>query len=207
MLMADARLDTSQTFVGALGDSTVKAMMGAYAAMEQETQAAIRREIGAEQVAFMRSAEMRYRGQRHNIEVPMGDLIDVDAVRAAFDGDYERRYGHADRRAGVEIQALHLAATAKLHRPDLVRLRRPQSTGQAAPRRRAVYFESSGGFIDTPVYDRFALASGFAATGPAIVEEYGSTTVIWPEDRFEVGALGEIRIHCTNKDNARAEGV
>lgn len=206
MLMADARLDTSQTFVGALGESTVKAMMGAYAAMEQQMQAAMRREIGAEEVAFMRSAEMRYRGQRHNIEVQMGGLIDVDAVRAAFDGDYERRYGHADRRAGVEIQALHLAATARLHRPDLARLRRPRSTGQAAPRRRAVYFESSGGFIDTPVYDRFGLASGFAATGPAIVEEYGSTTVIWPEDRFEVGALGEIRIHCTNKDS-RAKGV
>lgn len=167
MLMADARLDTSQTFVGALGESTVKAMTAAYAAMEQELQAAIRREIGAQHVAFVRVAEMRYRGQRHNIKVPIGDRIDVDAVRAAFDGDYERRYGHADRRAGVEIQALHLAATAKLHRPDLVRLRRPRSTGQATPRTRAVYFESAGGFVDTPLYDRFVLAPGFAAEGPA----------------------------------------
>jgi N-methylhydantoinase A len=30
--------------------------------------------------------------------------------------------------------------------------------------------------------------------GPALVEEYGSTTVIGPRDRFEIGQLGEIRI-------------
>jgi len=29
-----------------------------------------------------------------------------------------------------------------------------------------------------------------------LIEEYGSTTLIWPGDRFEVGALGELRIHC-----------
>jgi hypothetical protein len=29
-----------------------------------------------------------------------------------------------------------------------------------------------------------------------VLEEYGSTTVVWPGDRFEIGALREIRIHC-----------
>jgi hypothetical protein len=32
--------------------------------------------------------------------------------------------------------------------------------------------------------------------GPVVIEEYGSTTVVWPGDRFEIGALREIRIHC-----------
>jgi N-methylhydantoinase A/oxoprolinase/acetone carboxylase beta subunit len=50
--------------------------------------------------------------------------------------------------------------------------------------------------VEAAIYDRGALAPGFAATGPAIVEEYGSTTVIWPGDRFEIGPLGEIRIYC-----------
>jgi N-methylhydantoinase A/oxoprolinase/acetone carboxylase beta subunit len=40
------------------------------------------------------------------------------------------------------------------------------------------------------------LEPGFGASGPAVIEEYGSTTVIWPGDRFEIGALHEIRIHC-----------
>ncbi len=201
MLMADARLDTSQTFVGVLGEATVKAMMEAYAAMENQSRAALAREIGADEVSYLRAAEMRYRGQRHNIKVPIGDGADPDAVRQAFDQDYERRYGHADKRAGVEIQALHLAAMARLHRPDLARLRRP-SAGPASVGARPVYFGSADGFVETPVYDRFALASGFAGSGPAIIEEYGSTTVILPEDRFEVGALGEIRIHCGRANNS-----
>jgi N-methylhydantoinase A len=50
--------------------------------------------------------------------------------------------------------------------------------------------------VATRIYDRYALAPGFAAQGPAIIEEYGSTTLVWPGDRFEIGPLHEIRIHC-----------
>jgi N-methylhydantoinase A len=48
----------------------------------------------------------------------------------------------------------------------------------------------------TPVLTRDRLPVGTKAAGPAIIEEYGSTTVVWPSDRFEIGALGEIRISC-----------
>ena len=199
MLMADARLDSSQTFVGVLDDRTIAAMSQGFAALEREAADAIRREIGLGDVVFERSAEMRYRGQRHSIKVPITGLADAAAVRTAFDRDYKRRYGHADSRAGVEVQALHLSAAARLHRPALERLRRaPQ--GAAERPARAVYFGSAGGMVETRVYDRFALPAGFAAAGPAIVEEYGSTTVVWPGDRFEVGPLGEIRIYCRASD-------
>jgi N-methylhydantoinase A len=200
MLLADARLDTSQTFVGVLDDRTIAAMAKEFAAMEAESGAAIRREIGVEPAAFMRAAEMRYRGQRHNIKVPITGLGDARAVREAFDRDYKRRYGHADTRAGVEIQALHLAVSAPFHRPDLGRLTRAQAAGAGERGTRKVYFGSAGGFVETRIYDRFALPPGFAAPGPAIIEEYGSTTVVWAGDRFEIGPLGEIRIYCAAND-------
>ena len=44
------------------------------------------------------------------------------------------------------------------------------------------------------VYRRDQLRVGFRADGPAIIEEYGSTTVVGTTDRFEVGPLGELRI-------------
>ena len=37
---------------------------------------------------------------------------------------------------------------------------------------------------------------GFQGEGPALIEEYGSTTLVWPGDSFEIGTLGEIRIRC-----------
>ena len=197
MLMADARLDTSQTFVGVLDDTTVAAMAAAFAAMEAESQAAIRREIGSDAVAFTRAAEMRYRGQRHNIKVPLASFAHARAIRDAFDRDYKRRYGHADTRAGVEIQALHLSTSARLQRPELTRLTRAQASGGGDRGTRVVHFRGAGGGLEARVYDRFALAPGDAGAGPAIIEEYGSTTVVWPGDRFEIGALGEIRLYCT----------
>ena len=148
-------------------------------------------------MSFERAAEMRYRGQRHNIKVTLGDAADASAIRQTFDRDYKRRYGHADAKAAVEIQALHLSTVARLRRPELARLVRARTAEPGRQASRRVYFGGAGGMQDTRVYQRFALAPGFAAAGPAIIEEYGSTTVVWPGDRFEIGALGEIRIHCS----------
>jgi N-methylhydantoinase A/oxoprolinase/acetone carboxylase beta subunit len=53
--------------------------------------------------------------------------------------------------------------------------------------------------MNARIFEREALQPGFGAVGPAILEEYGSTTLVWPGDSFEIGALGEIRIHCSGK--------
>jgi len=81
-----------------------------------------------------------------------------------------------------------------MRRPELKWLPRAQS-GDATPRRRSVYFGGAGA-LDTAIVDRTALPAGFSGEGPALIEEYGSTTLICPGDRFEVGTLGELRIHC-----------
>ena len=194
MLLADARLDVSKTFTGRLNDATVASLKDAFADMEEEARATLVRDFGAGEVLFERFGEMRYVGQRHNIKVPLPDTADPDAIRTSFDRDYKRRYGHADARANAEFQALHLSAFSRLRRPELKWLPRAQG-GDATPQRRSVYFGGAG-TLDTDVFDRTALPAGFSGQGPALIEEYGSTTLIWPGDRFEVGALGELRIHC-----------
>lgn len=194
MLLADARLDVSKTFTGRLNDATVASLKGAFADMEEEARATLVRDFGAGEVLFERFGEMRYVGQRHNIKVPLPDTADPAAIRTSFDRDYKRRYGHADARANAEFQALHLSAFSRLRRPELKWLPRAQG-GDATPRRRPVYFGGAG-TLDADVFDRTALPAGFSGQGPALIEEYGSTTLIWPGDRFEVGALGELRIDC-----------
>jgi N-methylhydantoinase A len=195
MLLADARLDLSKTFVGALAQSTVASLKAAFAEMEGQARAALVQDFGARNVLFERHAEMRYTGQRHNIKVPISGIDDLAGIRRAFDRDYKRRYGHADPKAAAELQALHLSGFTRLRRPELARLPRAPTSSRAAERR-PVYFGTGAGTQDARVYDRTALGPGFAAAGSALIEEYGSTTLVWPGDRFEVGALGEIRIHC-----------
>ncbi|HEY4407485.1 MAG TPA: hydantoinase/oxoprolinase family protein [Xanthobacteraceae bacterium] len=195
MLLADARLDLSKTFVGVLDQGTVAALTDAFTELEAQARTALVRDFDAREVLFERHAEMRYAGQRHNIKVPISGLADPPGIRQAFDRDYKRRYGHADSKAAAELQALHLSAFTRLRRPELARLPRA-ATGMRPPQRRPVYFGAAGGTLDAQIFDRTALAPGFKETGPALIEEYGSTTLVWPGDSFEIGALGEIRIQC-----------
>jgi N-methylhydantoinase A len=198
MLLADARIDTSKTFVGILSAMTVPAMADMFAAMEAESAVALAAEFGTTDVFFEHHAEMRYRGQRHNIKVPVSGLKDAQQIRIAFERDYKRRYGHADAKAPAEFQALHLSAFARLKQPEIARLPRAAAKPQAAASRR-VYIGNGGGWVDAEIYHRDALEPGFSAAGPAVIEEYGSTTLVWPGDRFEIGEFHEIRIQCTQK--------
>lgn len=195
MLLADARIDTSKTFTGILNEKSVPEMAQVYSAMEQEAAKDLAKEFGTGEVFFEHHAEMRYRGQRHNIKVPVSGLKTAEDIRAAFERDYKRRYGHADAKAPAEFQALHLSAFARLKQPDVARLPRAAAKAQA-PRTRKVYIGNAGGWVDAKIYHRDALELGFKADGPAVIEEYGSTTVVWPSDKFEIGALHEIRIAC-----------
>jgi N-methylhydantoinase A len=195
MLLADARIDTAKTFVGILNGTSVPAMAEVFNAMEKEAAAALAVDFGTSEVFFEHHAEMRYRGQRHNIKVPVSGLRETTAIRTAFERDYKRRYGHADAKAPAEFQTLHLSAFARLKRPDIARLPRGTAKSRSNESRR-VYIGGAGGWIETPIFDRAGLEPGFKADGPAIIEEYGSTTLVRPGDRFEIGALREIRIYC-----------
>ena len=135
MLLADARIDTSKTFVGILNDQSVPEMAQLYNSMEQEAALALAKEFGTREVFFEHHAEMRYRGQRHNIKVPVSGLKNAEQIRAAFERDYKRRYGHADAKAPAEFQALHLSAFAKLKQPDVARL--PRAATKSPARKRA----------------------------------------------------------------------
>src|SRR3954471_2989648 len=135
MLLADARLDLSETFVGVLNDATIPRLNDEFAKMEADARASLAREFGSGEVLFERFGEMRYTGQRHNIKVPISGLADVAGIRQAFDRDYKRRYGHADARATAEFQALHLSAFTRLRQPELAHLPRPQSAERAVKTR------------------------------------------------------------------------
>lgn len=198
MLLADARIDTAKTFVGILNDQTVPAMAQIYRAMERDASDSLAKEFGTRDIFFEHHAELRYRGQRHNIKVPVSGLKDAEQIRIAFERDYRRRYGHADAKAPAEFQALHLSAFARLKQPEIARLPRAARKAQQ-PTTRRVYLGGAGGWVDAKIYNRDALEAGFTDAGPTVIEEYGSTTVVWPGDRFEIGELREIRIQCAAK--------
>ena len=201
MLLAEARLDDAATLVMPFDGAAIAPIDETFGRMEAEATAALHAEFGDAKLRIERMVEMRYVGQRHNVKVAVPTGADVAAVRDAFDTDYRRRYGHADPSIPAEIQALHISVFARLERPDIGRLPRAATAPRAAEKR-PVAFGREYGVLDADVYDRYALRPGYTALGPAVLEEYGSTTVVWPGDRFTIGALYEIRIDCSPKEQA-----
>jgi N-methylhydantoinase A len=70
----------------------------------------------------------------------------------------------------------------------------PEQAEAARNGTRPVYFTAATGFVDTPVYARERLAAGARIDGPALVEEYASTTVVFPGDRVDVSEYGDLVI-------------
>jgi len=152
----------------------------------------LRRDFDASRVAFDQHAEMRYQGQRSAIRVALREGDDAEEVSRRFLAAYRGRYGHADEAGPVEFVGLRVAGAAVTERPDIARLHRAGTGGSAEPRsHREIHF---GRRLRAAVYVRNSLPIGFRLEGPAVIEEFGATTVIGPGDRLEVGRLGELRI-------------
>ena len=90
---------------------------------------------------------------------------------------------------------MRLTAVGAIPKPRRPRL--PQLDGPPTDIRkgvRGVCFEPSGGYIPTPVYDRYKLLAGAVLEGPAIVEEFDSTVVAHPGDRLTVDEFASLHI-------------
>jgi N-methylhydantoinase A len=197
MLLADPRLDTAQTVVVQLNPENLAKVTALYGELEAQGREALQREFGEGTVSIEREAEMRYKGQRHSIKIAIRPEDDTVALRERFDREYLRRYGHTNP-ADVELVVLHSLATLHMRRPELKQLAQSSAGRQkrAELEVRPIFFLEEDRFIPTQVYDRAALGATFAGKGPALIVEYGSSTLVGPRDTFAIGKLGEIEIDC-----------
>ncbi len=171
-----------------------------FAEMEDEGRALLTRAgVAAGKVTVARIAEMRYLGQGHEVEaaLPLGKLTaaSLAKITASFEASYRALYHRLPQ--GVPIEALNWRVTVSGPDPK-TRLgghatpdragRRSARSGKPVKGTRRAYFAERGGFVETPVYDRYALTPGMTLKGPAIVEERESTAVIGPGGRARVDA-------------------
>jgi N-methylhydantoinase A len=198
MLLAEPRLDTARTFVIRLDPANLARALAVYDELEAEGAAALRREFGEGAIGFAREAEMRYKGQQHSIKIATDADEDAATLRARFDREYQRRYGHANAAAEVEVVVLHSLATLQMIRPNIARLARRGAAGAALRRtERPIFFLEEDRHLPAIIYDRYALVPGDHGNGPALIVEYGSSVLVGPRDTFTIGQLGEIDIDCS----------
>ena len=153
--------------------------------------------VPAAAVRVAYSADMRYVGQAYELEVPLDVPVareHIPQVLAAFHAVHERVYGYARTQQPVEFVNFRAVHTYALPRPVLTSSARPTGTlAQALVDERRAWF-SPGGFASTAVYDRARLPLGARVSGPAIVEQPDTTTVIPPGHTALVDPSGNLRL-------------
>jgi N-methylhydantoinase A len=135
--------------------------------------------IPAAQVIFSRTADMRYGGQFHEVEVELGGEFtadELDGTVKKFHEKHEALYTFGMPWKSVEFLNFRLRATAARAPFHLLEIGRGPKSTPAPKRRRSCWFD--GREVDTPVYDGAQLLAGCRFDGPAIIEETTTTVVI-----------------------------
>ncbi len=164
----------------------------AYREMEAEGRATLDAEsVPAAKMSFLRQADMRYLGQAYELTVHAPGRVDSESLAAmamAFHGRHAEAYGYAAESEPVELVSLRLRAIGGIPKPDLGGGERGEAkvTGE-----RRVYFETDGGWAKTPVIQR-GEGWGGALDGPAVVEQYDATTVVYSGWRVETDDVGNL---------------
>jgi N-methylhydantoinase A/oxoprolinase/acetone carboxylase beta subunit len=198
LLAADVKFDVSRTYVKKTDEVALPYLNQMYREMEVQAAAVIRESAVAGAAVQLRSADARYAGQGFelNVGLPPGALAEEDLrrFRAAFDEAYAARYGYASPGEPVEIVNWKLSAVAAGARLTLPEQAPRGGADQALKGRRAAYFPEKGGYVETPVYDRYRLSPGVALVGPAVIEERESTSVLPPGCGARVDDYGSLLV-------------
>ncbi|MCY1158108.1 MAG: hydantoinase/oxoprolinase family protein [Citricoccus sp.] len=200
-LLVDIQHDLAQMFTGLVDGTDEEAVEEAFVSLETEASARLRHEGVAEENAILqRKVSMRYRGQWRSLQVPMGSGPGaMEQALRTFHEEYEREFSFRQDETPVEVYQLHLSAVGKIPKPSF-RPTEPVAQEPDAPiERRPVYFADEG-WLDTPVYDREALAAGTRLAGPAIINQFDSTTVVPPFARVEIDEWLNIRMYLEEKN-------
>ena len=194
LLSVDWRTDRIVTKVmheDAIALDTVAAL---YDGLERDAVETLLRDgIARSRIRLVREADLRYAGQSMEVRVSAPDgAIDRSSLARlidAFHAAHRRNFGY-DYRGEQKIELVNLCVSGfgVIDRPQVPKLERRPGVTPARKAMRPVWF--GGGFRETAIYDRAALPPGFRLDGPAVVEEFGSTTVVFPGQHLEVDPHG-----------------
>jgi N-methylhydantoinase A len=160
--------------------------MEAEGAAELETQ-----DFDADHIRLTRFADLKVVGQTYELSLPINGTFDAGGLARLIDafGDlYRERYAFFFEGEPIELVNLRVSALG-LNEPLVLPAGEASGVDPTGVRKgtRPVYFEHTG-FVDTAIFERDRLGAGMVVTGPAVIEEQTSSTVIPPGIKADVAA-------------------
>jgi N-methylhydantoinase A len=178
------------------GDLALQTLTGEYDRLEQIAA----RWIGSEgdilgSTRYEVSADIRYVGQAFELPVQLTESLrrmpDAGRLTDLFHQAHEKVYSFRDLASSVEITAERLRVVGEIPPVTLPRLL-PKARSAAAPTTRDLFLD--GGFVTAAVYQRDDLQDGQMLTGPAIIEQEDTTTIVLPGWSATVDEIGNLLI-------------
>jgi len=168
------------------------------AAMRAEAEAIVRRGEPKAPLTETRSAFMRYRGQGHEIAVPLPVRAyregDAAELLAAFEAAYRRLYSRVIPGVEVEVLSWVLLLSGPVPVDDGAAPPEPPRYNPQPARRRQVFDADAADFIEVAIYERAALVPGAAISGPAVIVEDETSTVVSRAFDARIDAYGYIEL-------------
>jgi N-methylhydantoinase A len=195
MLYADLKYDVVQTMAMGLEQLDPAEAEKQFRDLEERGRASLKEiKVNLTDILIARFADMRYRGQEHTLKIRLPDrmsFVSQGDMRAAFESEYTKRYGHSSQNVPIDLVNLRAVVTGVADKPVMHDLR--ASDAAHAPETREVNFDGKT-FIQCAIWQRDKLSPDERINGAAIIEESASTTVVGPNDSATVDRLGNIQI-------------
>ena len=196
LLATDLERDASSTVMRRLDALDPGEMEAAFAVLERAGAAELAAEgLAGDAIESRRRIDMRYVGQSYELTVEVANAFDAasaDGLEERFHAEHDRVYGFSAPGEPTECVSLRVTTVGRIAK---LPLRPVESSGAAGPsEHRPVFFAESGGYVDCPVYDRYRLPGEAGFPGPAVIEEFDSTTIVHPGYAVEVDAYGNLII-------------
>lgn len=197
MLMIDVTHDLSQTYVQLLERISMGEIEKILKNLEEKGAKILSEEgIPEDRLKYLRSLDMRYKGQEHAVNVPLADhnpRANKQALKEVFEKLHEKRYGHR-MQDPVQIVHLRVKTTGIMDKPEIGQIEEgtKDEPDRALKGKRQVF--KDGGFTAYKIFNREKLLAGNILSGPVIVEETTSTVVIHPNQSLKVDRYGDLVI-------------
>ena len=194
MLMADERHDFTRTYFAPIESVDFDILRDIHRETVSAAQKVLR---DLPEIEYQIQLDLRYVGQEFTLSVPITEaqleVRDSAAIRDAFDELHEHRFAHHAASEPVEMVNFRLIAVGRRPHMELPTMENG-AKGARPSKHRPVYFEDPTNAVDCPIYFRDDLAGGATFEGPALVQEYASTTVMFAGDTCTVTPTGEMVI-------------
>ncbi|NDW05998.1 hydantoinase/oxoprolinase family protein [Jiella pacifica] len=125
--------------------------------------------------------DMRYASQNYELQVGLDELPSVEELRRLFFEAHEQAYGFHNPADPVDVMAVRLTAIGRLPSPGTPPIGAGASATPEPRTYRPVWFDGEAA-IETPIYDRASFAPGTRIEGPAVIDQFDATSLLFPKD-------------------------